>query len=677
MPDILFLDYETRNELDLTVVGVHNYVRHPSNKIIISAFAWNNDPVQVWDCSLPLPLRHPIGNYSVVSWNATFERLQTKYGLGIDIPMERFFDPMIQARHLSMPGKLEKVCEILHLEEGKLEGKKLKDLFCLPAHPGGMETLFGISEARFNDFNSHPIEWKEFIEYGRRDTEVLRKIYTLFLNHPLPASEREGYLLDQKINDHGLPVDLELIEKLDRVAKRGKESAYNKIKELSGVNNPNSRPQLLTWLKSRGYPFNSLEKPMVAASMDDIGMSSVAAEVLELRKESAKTSDAKLEAMKLAVSADGFVRDQYSYLGAPRTGRWSGHAVQPHNMPRPTKEVDKKLDRAVELVLAEDYEGLKEFSSIMDVVSGCIRPCIKAPEGHKLVACDLAAIEHRVVGWVSGCDSILEIHRQGRDPYLDFAETLYKIPYKDMIYLGKNGEHKCKEEYKDIRQLSKPPVLGCGFGLSGGEESTNKDGDAILTGMMGYAKNQCGVDMPKELAHKAVGIYRSKHPEVPDFWYNLEEAAIDCIKTKRRIKLRKIVLDMHGQAFRIQLPSGRFLHYIRPKIRKTEFRGKDRDEITFEGIGNHHWVRLGTYGGKLCENVVQAIARDILLNGMKNADKAGLKICGHTHDEILVLAKKSDSVLDILRSSMIASPEWAKDLPLGAEGFETIRYRKG
>jgi len=683
----LYLDFEVQSEVNVEDVGIDNYAKHPSTRVSLMGSALEDEEVLITENIVGTgvnPLCPPLWCYdlrnpdlTIVCWNSTFERYILKYVLEIDLPAERFEDPMVQAKHLSMPGKLETVCEILELEEGKIDGKKLIKRFCEPAHKGGEETLFGISKPRFNDRDSHPQEWEDFKAYCKRDVEVLRKISKLFSGHPLPEVVRRGWLLDQKINDHGMPVDLQLVHKLDEIAERRKKETTDQIIKISGIENPNSNPQMLEWLRTQGYAYNSLGKPFVNMALEDIELSREAAEVLELRKESAKTSDSKFQALKLAVSSDGFVRDQFSYLGAGRTGRWAGRTVQLQNLPRPTQELDKNLDKAIEMVMAGDYEGLKKWN-IMDVVASCIRPCLKAPEGYKFVLCDLAAIEHRVVGWVSGCQSILDVHRQGKDPYVDFAALLYKIPYEQMIVIV-NGVHKCRPEYKDMRQNAKPPVLGCGFGLSGGELYINKDGDELRGGLWGYAKHVCNVDMPKDLAHKAVGLYQGKYPEVVDFWYDIEDAAIDCVRSRRTITLKKVVLDCHGKTFRIKLPSGRFLHYIRPQIKTVEKFGKMRDVLTFEGIGaNHHWCRQETYGGKLTENVVQAIARDILLEGMFNSDAAGQRICGLFHDELAVLAPASDTkALEILRSSMVKSPAWAKDLPLGAEGFETIRYRKG
>jgi DNA polymerase len=688
---LLFLDFELASELDLNLVGTDNYLKHPSTRILMGSYIIDNTEVKLWEPhkhpEIPEDLAEALNNpeYLIIGWNVGgMERNAIRQFLHLNLPISRYLDLMIVCRHLSLPGKLKPVSKILKLgDEGKLEGDKFINLFCIPAHKGGELTLFGLSEPRWNNWDTHPVEWSEFGEYCKHDTISCQKIYKMMKHHPLPQSEIEGWWLDQKINDAGMPVDIELVQKMDKIAERAKREAADNIKRLSGVENPNSREQLLKWLKTQNYPYGSLQKPFVTASLDDIGMTQEAASVLEFRREAAKTSDAKLEAMKNSISDDGFVKDMFGYLGAARTGRWNSYGVQFTNQPRITKEVEKKHDRAIELILAEDYDSLKkEFSSVMDVISGCIRSCFCAPEDYEFVIADESAVEHRVVGWVSGCDSILEIHRQGKDPYLAFAEWLFGIPYESMIYIDKNGKHKCKEEFKDIRQLSKPPVLGCGFQLSGGEESVNEDGDEIRTGLFGYAKQQCNVDMPKELAHKAVGIYRERHSEVKDFWWNIEEAAIAAIKNRKTVKLRSLELDVLGKTFRIKLPSGRYLHYINPRVEKRESKWGVKDTILFDGFSstskNKSWMEQQTYGGRLTENVVQAIARDILLEALKLSDKIGFRLVGHCHDEIIALKHKNSELgLEKLIECMSKSPVWAKNIPLGADGFISKRYRKG
>jgi DNA polymerase len=406
---------------------------------------------------------------------------------------------------------------------------------------------------------------------------------------------------------------------------------------------------------------------MVAESLNDINMSEEAAEVLRCRRESSKTSDSKLEALKLMVSPDGRVRDLFGYLGAPRTGRWNSHGPQFANQPRPVKKVEKNFDRAVELILKEDFETIVgEFDSVMDVIAGCIRACYKAPEGMEFVIADYAAIEPRILGWLTNCTKINDIFRNGEDPYISFASILYGVPYDEVT--------------KEMRQNAKPGFLGCGYMLSGGEEYLNKDGDLVRSGVWGYAQSM-GIDIPKDLAHKAVKVFRNEYKEVCDFWYNSDDAIKQVIKTKKKLKFDKLIFDISGQTLRMLLPSGRYLHYIRPKIQQEEFKGKIRDQITFEGIDGKTkaWVRQSTHPGRVTENAVSGIARDALLEGMKLADKNSIPVCGHVHDEVVALAAKNESekVLDKLLGCMRKSVPWAKDLILDANGFCSTRYRKG
>jgi DNA polymerase len=356
MKKLLFVDTETRGTLDLELVGAHNYLSHSDTEIILLSWAVDDGPVYVWEPHKSLIPKEFLDeiydeNSVMVNWNSTFERLGLKNKLDIAVPIQRILDAMVIARHCSLPSKLDKCCEVLKLgADSKIDGTKLKALFCYPAHLGGEETLFGISPVRFNDWNSHPAEWENFKEYVKYDVISMRKICKLLKNHPLPQSEIEGFWLDQKINDHGIPVDLNLVQKMDKIATKAKDIANTKIREISGVENPNSRPQLLGWLEKEGYPFKSLGKPFVNSSLDDIGMSQDAVDVLNWRMESAKTSDSKLEALKLSVCSDGTVKDLFGFLGASRTGRWNSHGAQFANQPRPVKIVDKNFDLAIRLI---------------------------------------------------------------------------------------------------------------------------------------------------------------------------------------------------------------------------------------------------------------------------------------------------------------------------------------
>jgi DNA polymerase len=407
---------------------------------------------------------------------------------------------------------------------------------------------------------------------------------------------------------------------------------------------------------------------------------------LYVRQKASKTSYKKYEAILLNVSPDGRLRQQFSFLGASRAGRWTGHAVQLHNLPRPTKAVERNMDRAVELLRAGDVKSVAaEFPSTMDVVASCIRAAFRAPEGSKLVVCDLNAIENRVLGWVARSKNILNVFKQGRDPYLDFAAKFYKVPYESITTII-DGVHKAKDADAALkRQIAKAPVLGCGYQLGGGEEEIDKNGDTYKTGLWGYAEGM-GISMTRAQAHAAVKAWRDANPEVLQLWKDLEAAAIRAIKFRTPQVVGPVTFECFGgKLLRILLPSGRGLHYIHPTIETKTFPGRDgRDDYTketiyYDGIDQttRQWVRVSTYGGKLTENIVQAIARDLLLWGMFLAEAKGFKIVGHCHDEIIteVLLNALIGLKD-LRQCMKTPPWWALDLPLGAEGYEGPYYHK-
>jgi DNA polymerase len=344
------------------------------------------------------------------------------------------------------------------------------------------------------------------------------------------------------------------------------------------------------------------------------------------------------------------------------------------NLPRPDRSVSKKLDLAVELLRSGRFDELAaEFPDLMAVATSCIRSSFCAPSGKKLVVCDLGAIENRVLGWVAVCDGILKVFRDKLDPYVSFAVFMYDQPYEILIL------------DKEKRQQAKPAVLGAGYRLGGGQLGTDRYGNEIKTGLWGYAAAM-GVDMPQEECQRVVGVFRAAYTEVVQLWYDLESASFACLDGGKH-EVGRCVFEAFGgtdrydrKLMRITLPSGRCLHYIRPKIEKREFYGKMKDTLTYEGIDQltRLWERTTTHGGKLTENIVQAIARDILLNGMFISDSMGFEIIGTVHDEQITLVD-IDSPLDHhkLRECMIVQPEWAPDLPLDAEGYQGVYYKKG
>lgn len=692
---VLHADFETRSTLSLPVHGLHKYVTHPTTQPLLLAWALNDEPVRLWqkhvDGQFCSELKDALSDPHVIksAWNTAFERNVLQYIFRTKVPLECWEDPMIQARFMSMPGYLEDVTKILGMtDDAKMswgtqkdpgEAQKLVTMFCEPAVPEKDTPLFGIMPAWFHDWDSDPEQWARFCEYCKQDVVAERAVQKKLRAFPLPAREQIVWRIDQEINERGVFCDVALARGAAGVAEQIKTELNQGIKNLTKVDNPNSNPQLLAWLKTQGYTFSGMAKGFVARAMDgECELTEDARKVLEYRKQSAKTSDAKLEVIINSVCDDGRLRHQYAFMGASRTGRWSGKGdyggAQLQNPPRPSKAVAKKLEVALDMLRASDYLGLQlEFENPMEAVTTSIRSVLRAAPGKKLLVCDLNAVENRVLGPLTGCDAINEVFRQKRCPYLSFAVKMYGIPYEELKTRYDAGD----EEVKEMRQNAKPPVLGCGYQLSAGEEKTTEEGDKIFTGLLGYGRNM-GVEMSPELTQKSVDTFRTEFAEVPLFWYASQDAALEAVRTGKTTYAGPLTFKPYGkQLLQMILPSGRPLNYIRPLIEKDE--RFNREGITYEGKDQktHVWSRIKGYGGKWTEQSDQGIARDLLVEGMILAHKKGLDIVMHTHDELVAeVDKESKFALEDLRECMIQTPAWMPDLILDAEGFESEYYKK-
>jgi DNA polymerase len=690
------------------------------------------------------------------------------------VPLEQWRDPIILAHNLSLPGKLEDVAKILKMKEQKdPRGDELKKMFCQPVNlkqllkfknpdtPPPQQRLFGPPVPLFRNHNTHPREFAEYVEYCRQDTRSERDLWYRMLKVPFPEIEWRGWLLDQKINEFGMPGNRSMAEKMLRIAERFITERQIALKQITGLKNPNSDDQMKEWLSTRGYAWGSLNAKYVALELDnpESKLTAEARTALTLRKAARKSSYKKLIRFLAQLSEDDRLRYQFKYMGAPRTGRWASgktdntdSAVQVQNMSRGEGAVQKKLQHAIDLVMAEDYDAIcREFMDIPDkkksvtpveLVITLMRSLFQAKPGKKLNVADLNAIENRKLGWAAGCKAILDVFRtcnkcgfvvddlhgpfecpkcgclKARDPYLAFGTKLYGKSYADMWAAYEAG-------YKDDRQNSKPAVLGAGYGLGGGELYINENKDEVRGGLWGYAKNVCGVDMPKELAHKAVKIFREEYGEVVQFWDDLEEAFKQVLKRGGKIRVGEVTWDKKnhewvehptkgkqcviefqrqkmeggGYLIRMVLPSGRALHYLNATIEEEKRTSKKTglpytvQTIYYDGIEHsaseeadgsrkkqkHKWGRVKTYGGKICENAIQAMSRDDLLNGMFEADAMGFHIWGLFHDE---LATEDDDTMFGLRVEdliycMTVVSDSTPGMLLGAEGYSGPVYKKG
>lgn len=633
-------------------------------------WAIDDQPAQLWlpheQPKPPAELREAVRDPDVLklAWNAPFEQAIFEHTLGTRTANWR--DVMVMAHYASLPGKLEFAGKAMGLPEDKqklADGKRLIRKFCQPRKPTKNKPY------EWADHTTDSEDWQTFCDYCVRDVDSEREIAHRLKNFAVPGFEWSLWDLDQEINRRGMPVDLQLVENAIEMGAVEKARLKRELMKITGLDDI-TNAKFLRWAQEEaGYPFGDLQKATVqrALAIDDLDHSLRVA--LNLRAEFTKTSIAKYDALKLA-APNGRAHHLFQFYGASRTGRWAGRKVQAHNLPRATKEVAERLHEATDLVRNGEYEETyMEFGNVMHVLSSLIRSAFRAPPGRVLRVADLNAIENRVLGWLAGCKAILDVFVNGLDPYMAFGVHLYSKPYEKIT--------------KEERTNSKPAVLGAGYRLGGGELKENDSGDLVRTGLWGYAE-QLGVDMPREMAHRAVAIFRQTYPEVVQFWYELEDAARRAVTQQETVRVGFVVFDMKPGVMRIKLPSGRYLHYLKPRYRTITFEGRDgpykKQVLTYEGINQKtkQWGRQTTHGGKITENLCQAIARDLLAAGLVRANGAGFEIVGHVHDEIIAECDANDNVhtVELLCDLMSRPLKWAPGLPLAAAGYENQFFKK-
>lgn len=705
----LSFDFETWSELDLLKVGTDVYAQHESTEILMCAYSFDDEeekiwvpaegeecPDELWNAWIQGDINTPEygdkngldedGNGFIYSaWNKPFEWHMLKHILGIEIPHTFWRDPMIIAMTLSLPGKLSRAGDIVGIAEDKKKqarGTALITRFCKPRKPTKNKP-----QTRETHLTS-PVEWEEFKGYCINDVKAEKAIDEKIRKYQMPAHEWTLWVLDQKINQAGIPIDQPMVENAVLTYEYIKEDRMTRMRDLTGLANPNSGKQLLPWLKEWGYPFDDLKKGHVERAVercDELSTDNfddpvmlenldTLQQVLKLRLEANAASPKKFHKLQMATAQDGLLRNCFQFAGAQRTWRWAGRLFQPQNLPRPDKQFEKHIISHAENVrdlAPQDIELI--YDDPMGLLKSTIRPAAKAPDGKVFIDADLNAIENRVLGWIADDRKILEVFEQNQDPYIAFAQYMYHENYEDLI-----AEYKAGNGMK--RTVAKPGVLGCGYMLSAGEEKENKKtGEIEATGLLGYAWNM-GVKLTHEEAATSVAVFRETFADVKKFWYDIENAAKRCLDTKKTQHFRMFEFDIHGPFMRIRLPSGRYLWYCRPKLENKMMPwGKRKTTITYEGLNTTgQWVRQQTHPGKITENVDQAISRDLLANGMLLANKEGLDIRLHVHDQIVCLSDedKAERELKILQDCMGVVPTWADGLPLASAGFISKRFMK-
>lgn len=652
----LSIDLETYSPANLSKAGVYPYSAHPEFHILLLGYAVDDQPVRVVDLAsaekLPDEILSALVDPGVVKWafNAAFERVCLSAWLHRHHPEAlregEFLDPrqwrcsMVWAAYLGMPMSVDQVAKVLSLPVKKdTAGKKLIKQFCTPAAPSLMN-----EGKRRNLPSSDPAGWQAFKAYNARDVEVEQAIHAKLARLPVPDSEWEAYALDQRINDVGIKLDATLVDAAVTLDEKYRETTLTRARELTGLENPNSPIQLKDWLSTRGCALESLVKAEVKAVLETA--TGVVKEVLQLRGDLAKSSVKKYQAMQNVAGNDGRARGLLQFYGAGRTGGFAGRLVQVQNLPR---NYLPDLDEARSLVRAGNLEPVELlYESLPDTLSQLIRTAFIPSSGNRFIVADYSAIEARVIAWLAGQTDTLDAFRDGKDLYCETASRMFGVPVEKH---GVNAQ---------LRQKGKIAVLACGYSGSVGALK------AMGALKMGLAEGEL---------KPIVDAWRAANPHIVWLWQEVEEAAIQAITTRQSVHLRNLTFTLESGSLFITLPSGRRLAYVKPGLGENRFGGTS---ITYWGITTgRKWGRLETYGGKLTENIVQAVVRNILVNGMKNVAEAGHKIVMHVHDEI-VIDEPQDSGFTVEEACQLMSrlPAWAAGLPLTADGYECAYYRK-
>ena len=654
----LHVDLETYSSIDISSSGSYKYVESVDFEIMLVAYAFDNEPIKIIDLAsgekLPQEFTNALLNPEIEkhAHNANFERICfRKYGY--DVPASQWRCSATHARYCGLPGSLEDVSTVLQLGEyGKLStGKALIKYFCCPVKPTN------VNGQRYRNLPHHDLEkWEEFKNYCIHDVIAERKITDILEPYPVPQQEWDNYVLDQKINDRGIKIDIEIATNAIRFDAINSTELLAECKRLTQLENPNSPIQLRRWIGDAiGKDIPSLAKDLIDPLIDEVGDGAVS-DVLNIRKKLSKTSIKKYFSMLNCVCYDGRAHGLFQFYGANRTGRWAGRLIQLQNLVRNKMEA---LKEARDIVKDNDYELLKMmYDDISDVLSQLIRTALVPEKGKIFGVSDFSAIEAKVIAWLASEDWRLDVFRTHGKIYEASAAMMFNVPLESVT------------KGSDYRGKGKIAELALGFGggvgaLTQMEASTFQKGDTKLS------------DEEKDIIVKK---WRKASPNIVLMWADYEKCAKKAIFHKAKVvsKYKGVIFDCDDKVMTIELPSGRKLFYQNPSLVPGKFEGTRA--IRYWGMDQTKkiWCRQDTYGGKITENIVQAIARDLLVHSMQELDKRGFDIVIHVHDEIgcEIDINTVDLELGVMADVMGAEVPWAKKLPLGAEGFITEFYKK-
>jgi len=660
MAEWLSADFETRSAINLKLVGLHRYAQDATTDVWCMSYAFDYEPVQLWQMGQPAPARvidHVRSGGKLKAWNAQFERVIWNMILAARcgwprLTIEQTHCTMAQATFNGYPASLDKCADALGLPMGKDKlGHRLMLQMCKPKEIAGGTCIWWDDRDRQQKLGTYCIQ----------DTEVERTIASRL--RPMSVEERDTYVLDQQINERGFRIDHELVHAGITMVGDVLKRLDDEVRELTKgmVANTRKRVELINWLWLHSdLEVDSIDKYAIAAILRRDDIDAIVRTVLTIRSEAAKSSLAKLAVMQRAVCLDSRLHGTLQYYGAGRTGRWAGRLIQPHNFPKGHLKPEEVEGIAADVKRADEMMDFEWINILhgpqLDVMASLLRSCIVAGDGRELLVADFNAIEARVLAWLANEAKQLQLFRSGGDPYRAMAADVYRVPAAEVT-----GEE---------RWLGKQLVLGCGY--QQGSDSFQKR----------LARE--GIDVDADFAENAISSYRRTNPNITGLWENMQTAAMNAIRQPGVVFSNgKIGFAVkHGMLF-MKLPSGRFLAYIRPSIAEVTTKTADgndwtREQIFYWGVDpvRYQWRRLYTYGGKLTENAVQAIARDCLAKAMLRVSASGFPIVLHVHDEIVAEVPVGTRDLGEFERLMAEVPPEIDGCPIRVSAWHGPRYRK-
>lgn len=659
----LSIDLETYSDVNLKKAGLYRYVQSPAFEILLFAYSFDGAPTQVIDMAqgeeIPMEVIHALTDPQCLkhAYNAAFEWYCLGKYMGAQLPPAQWRDTMLHGLYAGYTAGLDATGRALGIPEDKQKlttGKALIRYFCVPCKPTKA------NGGRTRNYPHHdPEKWELFKTYNGQDVVAEMEIERRLSVFPVPDFVQKQWETDLLINARGVAVDMDFCEGALELGETIRAQLTDEAVQLSGLQNPNSVKQLARWLSAEtGDDITSLRKETIKELLGRDNADHVQ-RMLEIRQELGKTSTKKYDAIEAAVCDDGRVRGLLQFYGANRTGRWAGRLVQVQNLPRTYTE---PLEFARELVKGRKLDALRTvYGSPNDTLSQLIRTAFVAAPGNVLIDADFSAIEARVISWLADEEWRLEVFRTHGKIYEASASQMFGVPLERI----KKGN----PEYS-LRQRGKVAELALGY--QGGVPAMRQmDTGKLLA------------DLPDEEIKDIVDKWRNTNPKIRNLWYSFNDAAIRVIQNGGSLRVRCCTFARECDCIRgttcmtISLPSGRKLYYVEPAVGENRWGGPS---ITYMGVNDKNkWGRIETYGGKLVENVVQAIARDCLAQAIEHLEAAGLPVVFHIHDEVVIdtaAFDTNDAMLDKVVKIMSTPIPWAEGLPLGADGWVGAFFKK-